>query len=171
MGEARTLTNLGLIYQDQCRTGEAIEALNASLRIFDELAEQRGWAMVLHCLADVYRGEGEVTVAEGLYRKVAEVLRSQGDPHGAAEALHSLGELLLEAGRTKEGRECLAAAAELAGVEVVDAEVAEPVMVKNTTMIGHNTGVIVNSDVGPEMNRNRLGFFGQSHGVEGRELR
>jgi tetratricopeptide (TPR) repeat protein len=101
--EARTLSNLAVVYRTQGRYGDAEAMYREALRLLEKnhLSETAEAVTPLNNLAELYRVEGEPARGEPYARRsvaLAESLFGAGDP-AAAGGLHTLAAITRDRGR------------------------------------------------------------------------
>jgi len=110
-GEARTLDNLGLVFQCRGRLKEAEDAYTRSVRLSQASGEVETEARVLVSLGLLHGDLGAVVRAEREIRKGLRLARRCGHPGLEGIALNNLGVLLIGRERRPEAEEVLKQAA------------------------------------------------------------
>jgi tetratricopeptide (TPR) repeat protein len=105
-GEAWILNNLGDAL-GVVRDPEAIELLQESLAIREEIGDHPGQTQALNNLADAYDDLGRREEAVVKLRQALELNRQVGQPYGLAIALGNLGSALRHSGHPQEAAEVL----------------------------------------------------------------
>jgi tetratricopeptide (TPR) repeat protein len=116
-GEARALTNLGVLYQDRGHFADAAAALNAALDVAEVVGDTRGVAEVRLNIGKVAHESGRIKEAENHYRKGLRIFETLNDFHGRATASLLLGDLLIETDRPQEAGSLYAMVRDLAPEE------------------------------------------------------
>jgi len=106
-GESATLGNLGLVYTNEGRWGEAIDTYETSLGILRELGDRLAEGQTLNNLGLVYSNQGRWDEAIGVLTTSLAISREMGDRHGEGGTLSNLGEVYYKQGRWDETIETL----------------------------------------------------------------
>ncbi|BCL34474.1 tetratricopeptide repeat protein [Nostoc sp. MS1] len=91
--KATWLIQRGRIFQKQGDLDEAIEYINRSLEIHQELNDERGVAMSLNTLAGVYKQKGDLDQALKMYQQSLKIKEKIGDKEGIIIALNSISQI------------------------------------------------------------------------------
>jgi tetratricopeptide (TPR) repeat protein len=90
-GTAKTLNNLGNVYDIQSKWDEAIDCYEQDLEISRRLGDEHGVGKTLNNLGSVYQSQGKWDEAIDCYEQDLEISRRLGDEHGVAQTLNNLG--------------------------------------------------------------------------------
>ncbi len=112
---AEMQTNIGLVHRALGEHQLALEAMQAALRIFQELNDPVRVAKVLGNLGGVYAALGDREQAYNCYRQAADIFEEQGEKKLYGETLIAMGKLQVEDGKLMVG-----AATYEAGLEQLD---------------------------------------------------
>jgi tetratricopeptide (TPR) repeat protein len=102
VGEARTLTNLGIACESLGDLADAADHLETARIICTEIDLPDGLARALGVIAGVYRAQGRLVEASASYERALGVFRNLGDRVGEATTLTNLGVVLVAQGRPAE---------------------------------------------------------------------
>ena len=100
--EARTLGNLGVVYQQQGRYQQAADHQQQALALFREIGERSGEARTLGNLSVVYQQQGRYQQAADHLQQVLGLFREIGERSGEARTLGNLGVVCWRQGRYQQ---------------------------------------------------------------------
>jgi tetratricopeptide (TPR) repeat protein len=95
---AGSLVNLGRVARRQGRDRQAQELFEESLRLYRELGDTRGTALVLNCLGLLLQQRGDLERAKALYEDSLQFMRELGETRGIAIAFCNLADLAEQQG-------------------------------------------------------------------------
>ncbi len=95
LGQAALLQSMGLVANDRVERNASREYYLASIRIFEELGEDRGIAVTLMFFGALERQVGDEPAALRWFERALPLLEKQADPHGTAFVLRNLGQVAL----------------------------------------------------------------------------
>ncbi|MBA2445075.1 MAG: tetratricopeptide repeat protein [Nocardioidaceae bacterium] len=104
---ARSLTNLGAVYEDVGDLPAAAECYRSSSAAFAELGDQAAAAEICVNLGNILQRQGRWTDAAHCFEQSTRQLRELGQRPSAARALINQGNLLQDQGRLEEALNCL----------------------------------------------------------------
>ena len=104
-GEARALTNLGIVYWQQDRYPQAAEHHQQALTLAREIGDQVDEAHALTNLGAIYRRQGHYQQAAEHHQQALTLYREIGDRVGEARALDNLGLVYQRQGRYQQATE------------------------------------------------------------------
>lgn len=104
---ARSLTNLGAVYEDVGDLSVAAECYRSSSSVFAELGDQTAAAEVCVNLGNVLQRQGRWAEAADCFEQSTRQLRDLGQRPSAARTLINQGNLLQDQGRLEEALKCL----------------------------------------------------------------
>jgi len=90
-GQAASLGNLGLVYQDKGEWDKAIEFHSKALQGLEKIGDEHGMAQTYNNLGLVYQGKSEWDKAIEFYNKSLKIKEKIGDEHGMAQTSGNLG--------------------------------------------------------------------------------
>jgi CHAT domain-containing protein/Tfp pilus assembly protein PilF len=90
-GEAITLNNIGLVYDDLGEKQKALDYYNQALPIYRAVGDRRGEATTLNNIGLVYNALGEKQKALDFYNQALPILRAVGDRRVEATTLNNIG--------------------------------------------------------------------------------
>jgi CHAT domain-containing protein/Tfp pilus assembly protein PilF len=90
-GEAITLNNIGLVYDDLGEKQKALDYYNQALPIRRAVGDRGGEATTLNNIGGVYDALGEKQKALDFYNQALPILRAVGDRGGEATTLNNIG--------------------------------------------------------------------------------
>lgn len=93
---AVTLTNIGAIYFEKGNDGEAISYYRQAQKMFGDMNNVRGLALLNNYLGDYYKKQGNLAEAQSYYEKSLALYESMQNKFGASLSLYNLGMLLTE---------------------------------------------------------------------------
>jgi CHAT domain-containing protein/tetratricopeptide (TPR) repeat protein len=100
--EGKTLSNIGLVYWEQGRYPEAIDAFTESIAIAREMNNVQLEASALNNLSLVYDEKGDYRLSLEQYKKALELHRSVKYEPGESDTLGNIGGVYLSLGRFSE---------------------------------------------------------------------
>ncbi|GAA2695506.1 AfsR/SARP family transcriptional regulator [Nonomuraea recticatena] len=112
-GEAAVLYSLGSLYVFQQVIPKAQELFDAALRLFQQLGDDYGRALVLRNASLLDRIAGRFEVALDNYRQAKEIFAAVGDRFAEGHVLGSIAQIELERGRVEPAEQLLTGALEL----------------------------------------------------------
>jgi tetratricopeptide (TPR) repeat protein len=115
-GTASTLDTIAVCLSNLGRLGEAAQAANQALAIWESVGgtrDDRGWARTKLLLADLTRREGRSDQAAAEYREALAIFELIRDEWDQADTLRGLGELFAATGPAQVARDYLAQAQEI----------------------------------------------------------
>lgn len=112
-GRAAMLYSIGSLYITEKKFGLARRDFNAAARLFQDVGDQQGMALVTRHLAYLDRLAGRLDEAARRYEQSLEVFRKTGDRIAEAYVLHGLAQVKLDSRKLDEAGELLAQALEL----------------------------------------------------------
>jgi DNA-binding SARP family transcriptional activator/Tfp pilus assembly protein PilF len=136
--EADTLNRLGVLRWETGRLREAVEVLERSLAIDDELGRVAGQANTLNVLGIVHWQLGGYLAAAPYFQRALALFRGLGAKVGEAAAMTNLGGVYVELRRHDEALDLLTAA--LAANRVVDNRSVEAVALIELALLHRNSG-------------------------------
>ncbi|HIP71201.1 MAG TPA: tetratricopeptide repeat protein [Anaerolineae bacterium] len=101
-GVANCRCNIGILYKDLGRTGEARHYLEEALAAYEQLDHKEGQAACLTNLGLVLRVQGDLQMAVTRYQTALQLYRELTDKEGEAAVLGNLGLVYLGLGRFQE---------------------------------------------------------------------
>lgn len=119
----------GVLLETEGKNGAAIDSLKRSLATRERLVGQNSAAAAdaANDLALAYKQQGDLTTAEGLYRRALAIYRKSGNPGSLVTVLNNLGLVLAEQTQYKEAeqlyREAIQVAPQRLGASHVDVAV------------------------------------------------
>ena len=101
---ADALAAWGVLLESEGKNGAAIDCLKRSLATRERLVGQNSFAAAdaANDLALAYKQQGDLTTAEGLYRRALDIYRKSGNPGSLVTVLNNLGLVLAEQAQYKE---------------------------------------------------------------------
>ncbi len=88
---AVTLTNIGVIYAEQGNKQQAFDYYKKAEKLFANISNQRGLALLNNYFGDYYRSEKNVDQAAQYYQKALQLYEAMQNKFGASLALYNLG--------------------------------------------------------------------------------
>jgi tetratricopeptide (TPR) repeat protein len=104
--EGRTLTNLGIAFDELRRFEEAIDCYQQDLTICREVGDRHGEGRTLTNLGNAYADLGRSEEAIDCYQQDITICREVGDRHGEGQTLDNLGGALAGLRRFEEAIDC-----------------------------------------------------------------
>jgi CHAT domain-containing protein/Tfp pilus assembly protein PilF len=101
-GEALTLSNIALLYDDAGENQKAIDYYNQSLPLFRANRDQKKEADTLDLIGNVYSKLGEIVKAADYYAQAIRIQRAIGDRASEAGTLHNTAALYYQFGKNQE---------------------------------------------------------------------
>jgi tetratricopeptide (TPR) repeat protein len=105
-GEGSSLNNLGMVYDSQSRSREAIDCYQQSLTICRELGDRYGEAQILGNMGVVYDFQSRWGEAIDCYQRSLIIKRALGDRYGEAQTLGNMGMVYDSQSRWQEAIDC-----------------------------------------------------------------
>jgi tetratricopeptide (TPR) repeat protein len=87
-----TLTNIGVIYFENGNHAEAIKHYNRAEKLFGEIDNKRGFALLNNYLGDYHKKMGQSDQAKAYYKKSLGLYEEMQNKFGASLALYNLGQ-------------------------------------------------------------------------------
>lgn len=112
-GQAAMHYSIGSLSMVEQEYGQARQDLSTAARLFQEVGDDQGLALVIRHIAFLDRMGGHLDQATRSYQRALDIFRQTGDHVAAAYVLHSLAEVKLERGELCEARELLSEALRL----------------------------------------------------------
>ncbi|MFC4588510.1 AfsR/SARP family transcriptional regulator [Sphaerisporangium corydalis] len=112
-GEAAMLYSRGSLHITEKRFPEARRDFEAATRLFDDIGDDTGTALVLRNIAFLDRMSGDYEQATAHYERALSMFTSTGDQVASAYVLHNLAQLRLETGDPEGASNLLSEALEL----------------------------------------------------------
>jgi DNA-binding SARP family transcriptional activator len=112
-GQAAILYSIGSLQIAQQRFDLAHESFTTATRLFREVGDDQGIALVTGQIAYIDRLSGRLADAAPGYEQALAIFRRTSDPIAAAYVLHGLAQIKLELGQVEKARQLLADALEL----------------------------------------------------------
>ncbi|MEG4045315.1 CHAT domain-containing protein [Microcoleus sp. Pol17_C1] len=104
-GEATTLNNIGLAYNDLGEKQKALEYFNQALPLFRAMGDRAKEATTLTNIGLVYSDLGEKQTALDYYKQALDLRQNAGDRRGEALTLNNTGTTYSELGKQQEAEE------------------------------------------------------------------
>ncbi|MEG4005183.1 CHAT domain-containing protein [Microcoleus sp. Pol11C1] len=104
-GEATTLNNIGLAYNDLGEKQKALEYFNQALPLFRAMGDRAKEATTLTNIGLVYSDLGEKQTALDYYKQALDLRQKAGDRRGEALTLNNTGTTYSELGKQQEAEE------------------------------------------------------------------
>ena len=108
-----TLTNIGLLHQEQGRYEQAEEMMKKSAACGEQVRDRRAVSICLGNLGIIYNQQHRNSEAESHYRRALKLSREIGYKHGEGIHLGNLGDHYLKMGQIEEAEKCIAEAVEI----------------------------------------------------------
>jgi CHAT domain-containing protein len=105
LGLARLLNNIGNVYRRQGRPDHALEYHRRSLKILEEIGDNRGIAIAQNNIGIVYKSQGFYEQALEWYQKGLRRYEDMQDKRGVAAVLNNIGVVYFEQGRHDQSLE------------------------------------------------------------------
>jgi len=110
---AITLSNIGLLYSQQQQYSQALDFLQASRKIEQELGNRQSEGISIYSIAGIYLNQGKYKQALELLEESLAISREQDDPVWVARIIERMGLTLLKSGKLTAATEKLLAAIEV----------------------------------------------------------
>lgn len=104
---ARSLTNLGMIADNQGQYADSADLYQKSLAHYQQLGDQRGIASSLNNLGRLADKQGDFTRATNLLQQSLALSQQLGDQRGIAKSLNNLGIIAIDRGEYDHARDLL----------------------------------------------------------------
>ena len=89
--KASALNNIGYIYNNQGDIPKAIEYINKSLKIFEEIGDKNSIAISFYNIGTIYGKQGDIPKALEYFNKSLKIREEIGDKQGMADSFNNIG--------------------------------------------------------------------------------